>query len=166
MKLFNKSRDNSKDDNVYLGLRQQILNLKPESFEDQMEQMGFDIYAAVVDMDMGTAVVTLACVIDGTTSLYYSNGGGLLGSGQKYEVVRNATFAFLHSAEQVVNMLAPAKDYDLPKEHKHSVYLLTKQGVFKEEYDMNQISNYSREKQFLNFLYQNVLKVLGENTRH
>ena len=69
---------------VFLGedLRQQVLEMKPsaELFGDENSHL---VYASIVDMHMGDSVVSLACVADGTTSLYFSTGGGQIGSGSK-----------------------------------------------------------------------------------
>lgn len=116
----------------------------------------------IVDMDMGNAVVTLACVADGTTSLYISTGGGQLGLGQAHEAVRAAATAFLFSSEQVFDKLTPTKVYPLPTRKKHIVYLITEENIYTQELDMTQVNTYPRELQFLNFLYQNVITKIGE----
>ena len=63
---------------VYDGLRQQILRLTPD-------QLGESAYAPILALLMETgyseAVATLVGVVDGTTSLYFSNGGGVIGAG-------------------------------------------------------------------------------------
>src|SRR5258708_14763878 len=50
------------------------------------------------------AVATLACFADGTTSLYFSTGGGMLGAGQ-HESVRAAASAFLATATRDAALL-------------------------------------------------------------
>ena len=159
MGLFNRKKGKSQE-NQYDGLRKQILQLEP-SLELQGKSQEHPVYAAVVDMDMGKAIVTLACVADGTTSLYFSNGGGQLGLGQADEEIRRASVAFLRSAEQVLNIMEKVDEYPFPQNKKHIVYLVTAEGVYKQELDMSKINDEVREKQFLNFLYQNVLTKIG-----
>ena len=48
--------------------------------------------------------VTLFALSDGTTSLYFSNGGGVIG-GQGYEAVRRANEAFLNQANHSLQHL-------------------------------------------------------------
>lgn len=84
---------------LYLSLRQQVLDCTPDIFQKPIPT----VYAALIDMDTGRrATASLACIIDGTTSLYYSNGGGMIGIGHRHEAVKNAAISFLRSAEQVL----------------------------------------------------------------
>lgn len=60
-----------------------------------------------------TSVVTLVCLADGTTSLYFSSGGGILGSGQHHTVAL-ATQALVREAEQHLGEMMPASAFPLP----------------------------------------------------
>ncbi|HEX9483399.1 MAG TPA: hypothetical protein VF929_02420 [Gemmatimonadaceae bacterium] len=60
------------------------------------------------------AVATLACFADGTTSLYFSTGGGMLGAGQ-HESVRAAASAFLATATRDAALLVEANEHPLPE---------------------------------------------------
>ena len=159
MEGFGTNKDNGA--NLYLGLRQQILNMRP-TYDLQLKMNGHPIYAALVDMDMGEAIVSLACVADGTASLYYSTGGGQLGLGQASEDVYKATIAFLHSAEQILDKLTPVYEFPLPKNKRHIVYLVAVNGIFMQELAMEEMGGVPKELQFLQFLYQNVLYKIGE----
>ena len=160
MSIFNRSPKNkNQKDNVYGELRRQVLNLTPGDVEGSSE---FPVYAAIVDMDMGRAVATLACVADGTTSLYYSTGGGLIGMGQRYEKVRKATLMFLTQATQVLPSLTKTTEFPLPTEGKHFAYLLTEQGVYTQEIDPNKTDPSSKEAYLLFALSQFVLTTMRE----
>lgn len=154
-------RKKVEEENPYLGLRQQILDMK---LSDDLRSMtnGHPVYGAVVDIDRGNAIATLACAVDGTTSLYFSTGGAQMGIGQADEEVRKATIAFLYSSDQILDKLEVAEDYSLPKDNKHIVYLLTEDKIYKKEYNMGEIGSASKEMKFLNFLYQNVLLQIGK----
>ena len=157
MEEFNRQNN----ENPYSGLRQQVFAVK------QTQEManildGHTTFAAVVDMDMGNAIATLACIADGTTSLYFSNGGGQLGLGQADENIYTAAISFLRSADQVLEKMEKAEEYPLPQNGKHIVYLKTPDGVYKQELNMKTVDEESREIRFLNFLYQNVLAKIGE----
>src|SRR5260221_1885309 len=58
------------------------------------------------------AVATLACFADGTTSLYFSTGGGMLGAGQ-HESVRAAASAILAAAARDAAPLVQANEHPL-----------------------------------------------------
>ena len=156
--------DNEKEkteENPYEGLRQQVFCIK-KSQELQDASGTHSIFASIVDMDMDNATVSLACIDDGTTSLYFSNGGGQLGLGHADEEIRKASLAFLNSAGQVLDIMDKVDEYPLPQNGKHFVYLITSDGVYRQELDMETIDSESKEKRFLNFLYQNVILKIGE----
>ncbi len=148
------------DVNPYFELRKQVLELDSNAFTNYLSE--HPVYAAIVDMDMGSAVATLVCVADGTTSLYFSNGGGKLGLGQDHEAVKTATLTFLGSVEQILDQFAATEEYPLPTGLKHTVYLVTEKGVLAKSLDPLKADSYPKEMHFLNYLYQNVLMKIGE----
>ena len=157
MKIFNRKHD----ENPYHGLRQQILDIQQtQAMVGVLE--GHPVFAAVVDMDMGDAIVSLASIADGTTSLYFSNGGGQLGLGQADKNIRTAALAFLRSADQILSTMPKTAEYPLPQNGAHIVYLKTSNGIYKQEINIKTINTAPKEIRFLNFLYQNILTKIGE----
>jgi hypothetical protein len=74
----------------------------------------------------GEATVTLRVFGDGSTSLYLSNGGGILG-GNEHEALRTAALAFIVQANLSRNQLGPRKVFPVPA---HTVfYALTDAGI-------------------------------------
>ena len=71
-----------------------------------------------------TAVFTLACFFDGSTSLYFSSGGGVIGCGE-HEPVKLAAKAFLSVADKCAPFLMPSADYPLPDVGHVRFYLRT-----------------------------------------
>jgi len=67
-------------------LRQLVLDLG----SDQVDE---PIRAALFELGMERGIATLACIADGTTSMYMSSGGGKLGLGG-FEQVRAAADAY------------------------------------------------------------------------
>lgn len=66
---------------AYAGLRQRALGLPGSAHAHQMTPVGDDLLALVVELPVGRGDrCTLACVCDGSTSLYLSNGGGFIGA--------------------------------------------------------------------------------------
>jgi hypothetical protein len=74
------------------------------------------------------AVVTLVGMVDGTTSLYFSNGGGILGSGG-HAPAAAATRGWLESAEQFKNTMTPTEEFPFPAADRVRFYLVTSGGV-------------------------------------
>ena len=80
------------------------------------------------------AVASLVAFVDGTTSLYFSSGGGMLGAGT-HESVRKASTMFLRFANEHVAKFAPASDYPLPEKGRVRFYVHTFDGVLTAERD-------------------------------
>lgn len=57
------------------------------------------VWAALMEMQVSDAVVSLVAVADGTTSMYFSKGGGIIG-GHAHEAVRAANRKFLVGVER------------------------------------------------------------------
>jgi hypothetical protein len=81
-----------------------------------------------MEMGLAGATATLFALADGTTSLYLSTGGGVIG-GQGHENVREANAAFLSMANQSRQHLQPASSTPVPKVGYTLFYLLTDAGT-------------------------------------
>lgn len=81
-------------------------------------------------MEIGTAqnVVTLVCLIDGSVNLYFGNGGGITGGGEK-EPVRMKAEEFIQTGETFLKKFNPAKNYPLPDVDRVRFYALTYDGI-------------------------------------
>jgi hypothetical protein len=97
-------RDNER--NVYAGLRQQILDLAPATMRLAPSAEHPQVYGGLMEMGMGGDVATLVVVADGTTSLYWSTGGGIIGAGF-HDVVKGPSKAFLAALEGHVDEFGP-----------------------------------------------------------
>jgi len=73
-------------------------------------------------------VVTLVVVVDGSISLYVSNGGGIIGAGG-HESVRRAGTVFLDSAIHFAEEMQPTQSYPLPAKGQVKFYLISSQGI-------------------------------------
>ena len=58
-----------------------------------------NIWAALMELKVRDAKVSLVTVVDGTTSLYFSTGGGMIGGGE-HEKVRTANRALLRAVQR------------------------------------------------------------------
>ena len=86
---------------VYCGLRDQILRLPSER-----RSAGFSgIVGALMETGYQGAVASVVMLADGTTSLYLSSGGGVIGAGQ-HKPVALATAAFLKAVDQARNHIS------------------------------------------------------------
>jgi hypothetical protein len=71
---------------------------------------------------------TLVCLADGTTSLYYSTGGGMLGSAE-YTPVSEASKALVSQAEKHLNHFSSRNEFPLPEVGQVRFIILTFSGL-------------------------------------
>jgi hypothetical protein len=113
MGLFRRKRASEPVAEVYSGLRQQVLNLTPDQLGEELAEE--PILALVMETGYPEAVATLVGVADGTTSLYFSNGGGFIGAGT-HENVAVANRRWHELGRSVVPRLEVIADPPLPDE--------------------------------------------------
>jgi hypothetical protein len=101
------------EQNPYVGLRQQILTLNPASLRLAPSAEHPHVLGGLMEMGIGGAVATLVVVADGTTSFYFSTGGGIIGAGF-HESVKGPSKAFLAALERHVGELGPDPGGETP----------------------------------------------------
>ena len=74
------------------------------------------------------AVATLVGVADGTTSLYFSNGGGIIGAGN-HAAVADANARWLEAGVAVLQQLSTVTDPPLPAEGMTQFVAVTRTGL-------------------------------------
>ena len=109
--------------NTYMDLRQKALDTKLTQFPVKRRK-NVKVYAAVADIPAGGGVATLVCFIDGTVSVYFDSGGGIFGSCQEHEEIKNAGITLMLSSAQALEFLEEADNFDLPEDREASLYLL------------------------------------------
>ena len=78
------------------------------------------------------AVASLVCFADGTTSLYFSNGGGMIGAGE-HAAVRTAATAFFAAAVPSLHELTIAAEHPLPRIGQVRFYARANGGILTAE---------------------------------
>jgi hypothetical protein len=128
---FKKTEQNtSKPNNPYLGLREMVLTLDPSNLGVTRESN--NIWGVLMETTYPEATVTLVTLADGTVSLYFSNGGGIIGLGQ-HEGPRKACVEFLSIAHNYLNQATPVNSFPLPAVGQTIFYFLTFDGAFMAE---------------------------------
>ena len=109
---------------VYIGLRSQILELDPAS-------VGLDrsaeVWGGMMELGLPRYTATIVALADGTTSIYTSTGGAMLG-GEAHEDVRFANQRFLAALDAAREHLAPDPDAPLPAAGEVTLRALTWDG--------------------------------------
>jgi hypothetical protein len=79
----------------------------------------------VMDWNVGgTSVATLVVFDDGTTSLYFSGGGGVIGAGA-HDAVKRVAQEFRGQAGHASAQFSPASRFDLPPSGTSAFYVVT-----------------------------------------
>jgi hypothetical protein len=127
MRFFGRKRgaDESQAD-VYHGLRQQVLQLTAQQLGDAFADA--PILALLLETGYPEAVATLAGVADGTSSLYFSNGGGFIGAGT-HAAVAEANRRWLEVGLTYLPQLSVITDPPLPAEGMTQFVAVTPDGL-------------------------------------
>jgi len=139
--LFGCGKAEKTDDkvaDVYTGLRQQLLTLDPKTIG--LSPTSNRVWAILMETGYPEAVVTLAAIGDGTVSLYFSNGGGIIGVGQ-HEGPRRACLALLVAAPGFLSYAQPTTDFRLPVTGRTRFVFLTFDGAFAAEAAEDDLGN-------------------------
>lgn len=113
---------------VYARLRGQILNLSPAEIGLLPTEQSPSVWGVLMELGYPNGVATLVCLAEGTTSLYFSGGGGIIGAGT-LEAVQQASRAMLAEAEQCQDKTTLTIDFPLPPAGRVRFYWLTFTGI-------------------------------------
>lgn len=129
MRFFGRKRDTEQPPpaEVYEGLRQQVLRLTPEQLGDGA-LADAPILALLMETGYPEAVATLVAVVDGTSSLYFSNGGGFIGAGT-HATVAEASRQWLETGQEFLPQLSAITDPPLPTEGLTQFVAVTLEGL-------------------------------------
>ena len=143
---------------VYLGLREQAFLITPMDIGIYLES-NEQVFAAVVDIPVGGKTVTIFCSLDGTVSMYYSNGKCDIGLGEK-ENIRKAAMSFLISSGQCLKFMDLCKGNEII-EQSMQVFLFYKNGVKSQKICIDSLK--TKEEKFLNSMVQSILSEIRIN---
>jgi hypothetical protein len=129
VRFFGRKRDTGQQPSaeVYVGLRQQLLNLTPDQLGDGAFAEA-PIIALLMETGYRQAVATLVAVVDGTSSLYFSSGGGFIGAGT-HAAVAEASRRWLETGRNFLPELPVITDPLLPTEGVTQFVAVTREGL-------------------------------------
>lgn len=143
-KLFKKAEKPVAPAEVYTGLRNQILNSKPGAGGIEPSTERPNVWGILMETGHPEAVVTLVSLADGTTSLYFSNGGGMIGGGG-YETVAQASKSFVIAAESFYQKMMLTDSFPSPDIGRVKFYILTYSGIYTIDIDLNELLDQKHE---------------------
>lgn len=110
------------------GLRSMALNIKAEDIGLTRENFPNEVFGVLMETGFEKGSFTLLVFADGTTGLYFSNGGGIIGAGA-HETVRKASSVFLSAANHYRAQTKPVSSYPHPSAGQVRFYLIGYSGV-------------------------------------
>jgi hypothetical protein len=119
-------------DPTYLQLRNRIFSLDPAEMGLNSSSKSVKVWGVMMETGYPIGTATLVSLADGTTSLYYSTGGGMLGSGD-YTPVAEASKALVTQAENHLQLMLSTDTVPLPESGQVRFILLTYSGIFTTE---------------------------------
>jgi hypothetical protein len=105
-------------------LREMALSLPASDIGATEIPNGARVFGVLMESRIGDAVVTLVCFVDGTTSLYFSGGGGVIGAGQ-HESVRAAATALVALGNHFAPSFTLTTTFPLPAAWRVRFFLRT-----------------------------------------
>lgn len=108
----------------YVLLREMVFTVPPDSI-GLREPSTSGIWGFVMETGYPDAVATLVAIADGTVSLYFSNGGGVIGLGAQ-DGPRRASQELLDFVPLFTKFFQPTLKYPLPRKEHVVFYVLSK----------------------------------------
>ncbi len=109
-------------------LRSQVFALEPAEIGISAENFAHPVWGMVMETGFDDGFFTLVTLADGSTSLYFSSGGGMIGAGE-YPAVRRAVGHYLAGAQYFFDRAEPVDEYPRPAPGKVLFYFLGFDGV-------------------------------------
>ena len=146
-----------------VGLRSKMLSLDPESVGLQPSAELPQVWGVLMEMGFPDGAATIVSLADGTTSLYTSEGGGVIGGGE-HAPVAAATRRFLAEAEKTEAPLVAvsSSEVDLPPAGVVSFVVLGYAGTRTGQADEEELASMRHPLSRLYAAGQDVITALRE----
>jgi hypothetical protein len=115
------------DAEVFTGLRGKLLSADPQEFGLAPTDRLPNVWVALMELAMAGGIASIVCFADGTTSMYTSTGGGMIGAGA-HPNVAEANARFLGEVERSVALLQPVEELPLPQPEMVRFNVMTYSG--------------------------------------
>lgn len=119
---------------MYLQLRERIITTAPGEVGITPTAALPRVWGVLTELGYPQGIATLVSLADGTTSLYTSNGGGIIGGGEHAAVAR-ASRELVAMAELFVDDMLPCTTCLLPVEGRVRFHVLTFGGMYSTDGD-------------------------------
>lgn len=116
----------------YVLLRDAVFATRPDAIGIIDEPGAQSVWGVVLETGYPETVASLVAMADGTVSLYFSNGGGMIGLGS-HERLQQASRALLETASRFLAYCDPTSKYPLPRKQHSRFYLFSHDAKFSVE---------------------------------
>lgn len=123
---------------IYSDLRMQALTGSRIAFGLDPTSPAAPAWGVLMEIGYPEGTATLLSLSDGSASLYFSGGGGIIG-GSGHETVRRAAKAFVRIAGQRQTSMRTTTMFPLPQAGSTVFYVLAGSGVFTTEADEREL---------------------------
>jgi hypothetical protein len=110
-------------------LREQALRVTAADLELAPTVARPHVWGVIMELGYPTGIATLLTFAEGTTSLYFSNGSGVIGAGE-HAAVRQTAEALLNVAESHLAEFLPVGETPTPRIGRVHFYVRTFGGTF------------------------------------
>lgn len=145
------------------GLRGQALAVMPAELGLTPTPALPNVCTGIMELGFEGGAATMVAVADGTASLYFSDGGGIIGAG-RHESVRRAAERFLASAERSLGAMAPATDRASPAEGHARFFVRTYIGLMSADAPGEELATGSHPLSALFFQGRDLVSAIREVT--
>ncbi len=152
---------------TYLQLRSLLFSLNPADAGLTPSDAAPHVWGVMMETGYAVGFATLVSLADGTTSLYYSTGGGMLGSAD-YTPVADASKAFVTQAENHLQHMSSSDELSLPDVGQVRFIFLTYTGIYTTEESEETLASGNHPLSRLYKLGRETmaqLRILAEKTR-
>ena len=145
-------------DQTYLQLRQRILTLTPGDIGLELDPASSQVWGIMMETGYEVGSATLVYLSDGTIGLYFSTGGGMLGTTEN-SLLAEAIKALVKETESHIQYTSPTDAIPLPAPGQVRFTLLTFKGTLTVAANESSITHTDHP---LNPLYQAGHRVMNE----
>jgi hypothetical protein len=106
------------------GLRERVFAISPADLDLTPGPGQERVWTVLMETGYPEAVASLVTIADGTTSIYFSSGGGIIGAGE-HQSVREASARLIALVDAHLDELEPTSAHPLPSEGRVRFYART-----------------------------------------
>jgi hypothetical protein len=123
---------------TYKGFRNLVFSSAPGKMGLEPSKNSNPVWGILCDIGNPEGVLTILALGDGTVSVYYSNGGAVIGLGA-HEGPRKAARELLKIAPQFLKECKPTNDYPLPRKGYTRFYIFTFEAILTVEVKLTKL---------------------------